>query len=396
MYILLILVHTVFFFIAHLLGNVLLQGGFVLLLIFFILYFSPIFFSGNDSASSSSTITLPDIEISPKKSIIIPLILTYVGIYILAFTVSSDIGTKFEINTYILLFIYLLFSGYVLVFDVENSFFRDALRFHLVCSYITVFFQLVYYFIFPSSISIIQILFLGVMIAFSVLFFTQSDEEGEWLFLAFLLATLISLDTIIVYFFPQIHIFTLVGITTLIAIALFEYSPKLLFFRRFLEPSRVLLLTLTLLSSLVLMASVWFSYYLFMWFLPIVSIFLLSVHIRYCNYISYLGGISILFFLYSYLFYPLLLSGQTLSGLLFIFFFSFCIIGNTYFWEERYEYDFSLLHYSSIAFSIIASFYGLLLVGWSGGLTQFLAFSLFLLAALFLLSYFRFQYNKKQ
>ena len=136
-----------------------------------------------------------------------------------------------------------------------------------------------------------------------------------------------------------------------------------------------------------------FSYFHFVYFLPVFVIFLVSIHIRYSNYISYSIAIVVLFFLYSYLFSSLLSLPDLLSALLFIFFFSLCIIGNTYFWEERYPYDFSLLHYSSIGFSMITALYSLFFVAWGAGLTLFLACSLFLLAALFLLSYFRFQYR---
>lgn len=392
MYPLLILVHSMFFGVAYLLGNIVLQGVFFLLLVFFLLYFSPLFFTPDQSKESTLLADIPSINISPKKSIIIPLILTYLGIYILAFTVTGDATNRFHINIYILLFIFALFSGYMLAFDWENTFFRDALRFHLVCSYITIFAQLVYYFAFSGTITLLQILFLIVVIGFSVLFFSIADDESEPLFLAFLISTLIAIDTVFVYLFPTISLFSLLGITGLIAIAAFEYTPMIRFFHRFIEPSRVLFLTLLLLLSGVLMLSPLFSYYGFVWILPIYSIFLFSVHIRYSNYIAYAVALFTLFFLYSYLFYPLLISSNILSSLLFTFFFPFCIIGSTYFWQERYPYDFSLLHYSSIGFSALTSLYSLIFVAWGGHITLVLAYSLFLLAALFLLSYFRFQH----
>ncbi len=141
------------------------------------------------------------------------------------------------------------------------------------------------------------------------------------------------------------------------------------------------------------MLSPLFSYFHFLYFLPLFAVFLFSIHIRYCNYISYSVAIFTLFFLYSYLFSSLIQIPDLLSSLLFIYFFSLCIIGNTYFWEERYPYDFSLLHYSSIGFSALTSIYVLIFIGWGAGITLFIACSLFLLAALFLLSYFRFQYR---
>ena len=163
---------------------------------------------------------------------------------------------------------------------------------------------------------------------------------------------------------PSMPIWTLLGITGIIALVLFEFLPRIPLFHDFIESSRIFLLSLLLGLTGILMISPFFSYFHFVYFLPIFAIFLFSIHIRYCNYISYSVAIVVLFFLYSYLFYSLILLPDLLSALLFIFFFPLCIIGNTYFWEERYPYDFSLLHYSSIGFSIITGFYSLFLVAW--------------------------------
>ncbi len=394
MYLLLIGVHAIFFYIAHLLWSVLMQWAFLILLVFFILYFSPLFFTNSDKKKNDSIgVTLPDLNISPKKTILIPLVLTYIGIYILAFTVTRDIGANFNLHLYILLFIFLVFAGYIFAFNWDTVFFRDALRFHLICSYITIFAQLVYFLIFSGDITSIHLIFSIVTLGFSYLFFTYFSDEWVHIFLAFLISLMISLDTILVYFYPSIDIFTLLGITGFIAIIVFEYAPKIHFFNQFIVPSRVLILSMILWISLVLMASPMFSYFQFVWFLPFFSAFLYWVHIRYCNYIGYSMATVLVFFLYTYLFSPLLLSPDLISSLLFIFFFSICIIGNTYFWEERYPYDFSLLHYWSIAFSGFAVLYSLIFVAWASTMTMFLACSLFLMAVLFLLSYFRYQYR---
>ena len=394
MYLLLIGVHAIFFYIAHLLWSVLMQWAFLVLLVFFILYFSPLFFTSSDQKKiNSKWVTLPDIDISPKKSIIIPLILTYIGIYVLAFTVTRDIGANFNLHLYILLFIFLIFAGYIFAFDWDTVFFRDALRFHLICSYITIFAQLVYFFVFAGDITLIHLLFSSVTIAFSYLFFTYFTEEWIHIFLAFLISSIISIDTLIVYMYGAINIFTLLGITWCIALVLFEYVPKIPLFQDFIEPSRILLLSMVLVLSGLLMISPLFSYFHFVWFLPVFAVFLYAVHIRYCNYVWYSIATILVFFLYTYLFSPLILSPDLISSLLFIFFFSICIIGNTYFWEERYQYDFSFLHYSSIGFSSLAALYSLIFTRWWDGMTMFLACSLFLLAILFLLSYFRYQYR---
>ncbi len=392
MYLLLIGVHAVFFFIAYLLSSVLMQWAFVLLLVFFLLYFSPLFFSKSDT-TQHEWLQVPDLNISPRKSILIPLVLTYFGIYVLAFTVTRDLGANFHLHIYILLLIFLIFSGYIFAFNWDTIFFRDALRFHLICSYITIFAQLIYFFIFSGDITIIHIVFSIVTLCFSYFFFTYFPDENVNIFLAFTLSGIIAMDTCIIYLFGNLNIFTLLGITGLIAILLFEFSPKIPIFDGFIESSRVFLLTLLLVLWVVQIVSVFFPYFYFVWFLPIFAISLFSIHIRYSNYISYSLATVILFFLYTNLFSTLILLPDILSSLLFIFFFSLCIIGNTFFWEERFPYDFSVLHYSSIGFSTLATLYSLFFVAWWAGLTLFLSCSLFLLAILFLLSYFRFQYQ---
>lgn len=392
MYLLLIGVHAVFFFIAYLLSSVLMQWAFVLLLVFFLLYFSPLFFSKSDTIQEN-WVQVPDLNISPKKSILIPLVLTYFGIYVLAFTVTRDLGTNFHLHIYILLLIFLIFAGYIFAFNWDTIFFRDALRFHLICSYVTIFAQLIYFFIFSGDITIIHIVFSIVTLSFSYFFFTYFRDESVNIFLAFILSAVIALDTCIVYLFWDLHIFTLLGITGIITILLFEFAPKIPIFDGFIESSRVFLLTLLLGLWVVQILSVFFPYFYFVWFLPIFAVSLFSIHIRYSNYVSYSLATLILFFLYTNLFSTLILLPDILSSLLFIFFFSLCIIGNTYFWEERFPYDFSVLHYSSIGYSTLATLYSLFFVAWWAGLTLFLACSLFLLAILFLLSYFRFQYQ---
>ncbi len=170
---------------------------------------------------------MPDLGISPQKSILIPLVLTYLGIYILAFTVTRDIGTNFNLHLYILLFIFLIFGGYIFAFNWNIDFFRDALRFHLICSYITILAQLIYFVIFTGDITSIHILFSIVTMGFSYIFFTYFRHENVSIFLAFVLSFIISIDTIMVYILGDLHILTLLGITGIITIFLFEYAPKI-------------------------------------------------------------------------------------------------------------------------------------------------------------------------
>jgi hypothetical protein len=93
-------------------------------------------------------------------------------------------------------------------------------------------------------------------------------------------------------------------------------------------------------------------------------VFLFLTHIRFCNYIALSGAIFGIFFLYSMIFAPLIGANSLLSTLLFVFFLPLCIIGNTYFWEERFPYDLRMLHYSSIVFSVVFTAYSLFFVSW--------------------------------
>ncbi len=127
---------------------------------------------------------MPDVTISPKKSILIPLILTYVGIYVLAFTITRDLGSNFQLHIYILLLIFLIFGGFIFAFNWDTIFFRDALRFHLLCSYITIFAQLIYFFIFSGDITIIHIIFSIVTLGFSYFYFSYFRDENVSIFIA--------------------------------------------------------------------------------------------------------------------------------------------------------------------------------------------------------------------
>jgi hypothetical protein len=312
------------------------QIAFVILLLFFLLYFSPLFFSQKKIETSSHMVEEKDqeISISPKQSILIPLILTYAGIYILAFTVQRDMGSNFTLHLYILLLIFLLLCGYIFAFDWDTVFFRDAMRFHLLISYMTIFAHIVYFFLISPEILAIHILFCIVTFSFSYFFFTRFRDESVPVFLTALMSGIVSLDIGVIYLTGDIHIFTLFGITIFFIIAIFEMIPRLVFFDRFVEESRVLLLTTLLFLSTVLMISPVFGYFHFVYFLPVSLVFLYSIHMRYCNYISYSIATVLVFFLYTYLFSSLLQSSELIGNLLFVFFFPLCIIANTYFWEE--------------------------------------------------------------
>ena len=53
------------------------------------------------------------------------------------------------------------------------------------------------------------------------------------------------------------------------------------------------------------------------------------------------------------------------------------INGDVYFIEESHKYDFLMLHYSAIGFSILFSFYTLFFIGWGGDLLFLVSFCIF-------------------
>jgi hypothetical protein len=113
--------------------------------------------------------------------------------------VTRDLGTNFSLHLYILLFIFLIFGGIIFAFNWDTPFFRDALRFHLICSYITIFAQLIYFVVFAGEITSIHIFFSAVTLGFSYFFFTYFPDENVSIFLAGIVAFIISLDSFIVY-----------------------------------------------------------------------------------------------------------------------------------------------------------------------------------------------------
>jgi len=109
---------------------------------------------------------------------------------------------------------------------------------------------------------------------------------------------------------------------------------------------------------------------------------------RYENYLSFGVAILSLFFVYSSLFYGMILPEVGFfSALMFLFFLPFLLIGLSYFWEQEYEYDFIFIHYASIGFSIFGSIYYLISLGYFS--LVHLSIIALLLSALFFLSYMR-------
>ncbi len=388
MYLLITFVHLLFIIAAQLLGYYILEGIFVFLFAFFLLYFSPIFFT-------KEKVSIPKIsfeKLSLKNSITIPLLFVYGALYLFLFWLLGDAKLTFEIGVYTLTLGFLIFFGYMMIADWKNDIFFDVTRIHLTLSYTVWLLFLVISFFIHTPIRLENIFLLITSLIFSFFFFRVSKEESPLLFQICLITILSSIYSIWNYFTQDTSLGIFLSIIIISSVVLFESMPKIPFFSQFLIESRITTLSLILWLSVTLMTiSIWD--FTFFPTIIIALIFLLSVHIRYSNYIAFFIWVGAIFFLYSTTFFSLISENSLFSSLLFVFFLPLCIISSTYFWEEKFSYDFSLLHYTSIAFSSIFSLYILLFVGWGSAFFFVTSGCIFLTGILLILSYFRFKYK---
>lgn len=392
MYLLLIVIHSLFIGISHLFGFYIIEGVFLVLMLFFLLYFSPIFFFKKWKETQDIE-NLFAFELSPQKSLIIPLVLTYLGIYILAFTFSASISQSIQTHLLIFLAIFAIFLGYIFSFSWKNEVFFHVLGFHLVFSYITLAIIGVYYFFARELISWVTVIFSLVTIGFSYFFFLFDTKYRKEFFMCFLVSVFIVLKILLLFLFPALSLYVLLGVLGIFAIILFEVSEKHAFFAPFLKVSRIFFLSVVL-GVVALLSVLIFWNFSSIYFLLVFVLFLLSVHMRFSNVVAYGAAIATVFWLYGFVFVSLLSVHSVFNSLIFIYFLSLLAIGNTYFWKEKQQYDFMILHYVSIAFSAIGFGYALIFLDWWKGSFIFSSFGFLLLAALFFLSYFRFYYKK--
>lgn len=388
MYLLLIGIHSIFIITCQIFWYYLLEALFIILLLFFLLYFSPIFFLKKEVKLSSFQIP----SFSPQKSIAIPMILVYTALYLFLFALTGSIESTLSLHLYILIGVHIIFFGYMMSFVWKHDIFFDIARFHLVFAYGTVIGAAVLWW-FDKSFFSLPLLFLAILnLGLSGIIFSVSREEHPILFQSFLTEGIFSLY-LLFFLITKIYSFPLfIACIWIISVILFEFMPKYRFFIQFLEPSKIFTLSLSIISLITLLG---WSFYDFTTLYPVVvlCIFFFSVHIRYSNYITFWLAIFSLLFVYSRVFSGMIDGSTFISTMLFIFFLPLIIVGTTYFWKEKYLYDFAMLHYSSIAFSIIFSLYSIFFVWWGALILYVVSSCIFLLGVLFFLSYFRFRYH---
>lgn len=161
-------------------------------------------------------------------------------------------------------------------------------------------------------------------------------------------------------------------------------------FTDFLLPARIFFLSVTIFSAAILIILLPFVFESVYFLLPVL-LFWFSVHIRFFNIICYCLAIFLAFWIYSVLFFGFLNANSLFFTLLFIYFLPLLIIINTYFWQQRQKYDFLILHYSAMTFSMLFFIYSFLMISWNEGSTLFISLGVFLLALEFFLSFFRFR-----
>lgn len=388
MYALLLILHSIFIILSHLLGYYILEGIFLLFLLFFLLYFSPIFFSKKDQ--NFPTFSFSKISFSLQDSLLLPMIFFYTAIFFLFFAVTGSLLESFTYNTFFFIIIYVLFGLYILAFDWKNDMFFDISKIHMIFSYITIFFVVFLTFFFPQIITSPFLLLIAATIWFSWVYFWHARSTDILLFQWFLFSLMLASFTLSVWITGKVSYSFLLFSFGFSGIVLFESMPRARYFQPFLPISKVYVLIAFLISYIMSLGWALFDVS-FYGFILVGIVFLFLIHIRYSNYIALSGAIFGTFFLYSLVFFPLLSTTSLLSTLLFVFFLPLCIIWNTYFWEERFPYDLKVLHYSSIGFSVIFSLYSLIFLAWWDMIFFAFSLSIFCLGFLLFLSYFRFR-----
>lgn len=385
MYFILAILHIAFIVLSHILGYFLLEWIFILLFLFFLLYFSPIFFV--KESIKIPKISLPDI--TKTDSIVVPVLFFYVALYFFVYAITGSLEQSFSLHIIILIGIYGMIFAYMIGFDWKIPLFFHSTKIHIFLAWSTILLLLFFSIFSLQTMSVYMIILFVITLGFSYIFFQFSTDSYPILFLGIVFLSLFFPYTLFL-FFTGGHDLTIAFLSlACMAVCIFEIFPRISFFREYEYQTRVFLLV-------VLMALLWISLFLSFSFQNLVflifflTIFLFSIHIRYCNYSTFFLGIFSLFFLYSYIFYPLITTSSLFSTLLFVFFLPLCIIGNTYFWEEKNPDDIKILHTSSIAFSVIFSLYAIVFFPWWQMILFVLSACIFLVGFLFTVSYFRY------
>jgi hypothetical protein len=398
MYAIIIAIHAIFITVSHFLGYRIFEWIFFLFCIFFLFYFSPLFFLDDEEKWGKKWRKSPmDIlkQLSPKNSLILPVVLLYIAIYGFLFSLFPNEGSTLLYHSIIVSAIYMVFISYGIAFYWKNDVFFELLRFHTLFTLVSSIIFTLSLLVQSQDISILHptTAILGVISwTFLLSYARQENTIFLWSYLAGIFATVI-LSAL--WINPEIRIIELCAIGTVLSLFIFEYFPN----RPIFYPYSTIFRYFSLISILVILLPVAYIAFdrvdsLAIILLSITVLFFLSVHRRFTNYVVYIVAILEAFLVYSLLFAGLLVHPDMTSVFLFLFFLPLLLIASTYLWDESHKYDFVLLHYGSIAFSVLYSLYTVFFMSWWDNLLFVISLCIFGVAMLFFLSYFRFPRKK--
>ncbi len=399
MYALIIAIHIVFVSITHLLWYRMLEAIFLVLCVFFLFYFSPLFFLDDEWEKSNpkNTIALKEVfkNISPKTSLFLPIVLLYAAIYGFIFSLFWTGTNWYLLHGSIILGIYGIFIIYMIWFYWKNDIFFELFRFHtffamistILFSISTLLRPLTQFILFPiiGTIALIATWFL----------LSYTKKESIIFLVSFLLTLFATLYLAIISVIWDIALIYMFVLASILAFSIFDILPRISIFTEYTTVFQYfsLLSILTFLPVIVFIAAstLHSASIMLLW---CIILFLLSIHVRYTNYVVFIVSILCTYFVYALLFWDLLTRPSAFSLFLFIFFLPILLIGTTYFWEELHIYDFIILHYSSIAFSVLCSLYSIFFSWWWRDSLFISSLCIFWVALLSFLSYFRFRTQK--
>lgn len=396
MYILIIIIHAVFTLISYLLEYRILAGIFIILCIFFLFYFSPLFFLDpkEEQRLWEERVGFREriIQFSPKDSILLPVVLLYIALY--GFIISIFGGTYdfITLHSGMVGFIFFIFIGYALSFYWKHDVFFHLFRFHTIFTLISsIIFALIYSF-WGERFTLFYP-FIGIIGVIGWIFLLSYSKKENILFLvSFLTGIYASLYSLLPIFSEYNTLLFLLFCGSILACILFEFIPKMKIFAPYIEFFQYYnLFALLFFIPFILFFAFTTIEAMSIFILIGILLFFLSIHIRYTNYIVFLVSILIMYAVYGLIFIDLIQQPSMSSVFLFIFFLPILLIGTTYFYEEQHQYDFMILHYSSVAFSIIFSLYIVFFIWWGWDLLFVTSLSIFGTAFLLFMSYFRFR-----
>lgn len=282
-----------------------------------------------------------------------------------SFSLFPNEGSTLLYHSIIVSAIYMVFISYGIAFYWKNDVFFELLRFHTLFTLVSSIIFTLSLLVQSQDISILHptTAILGVISwTFLLSYARQENTIFLWSYLAGIFATVI-LSAL--WINPEIRIIELCAIGTVLSLFIFEYFPN----RPIFYPYSTIFRYFSLISILVILLPVAYIAFdrvdsLAIILLSITVLFFLSVHRRFTNYVVYIVAILEAFLVYSLLFAGLLVHPDMTSVFLFLFFLPLLLIASTYLWDESHKYDFVLLHYGSIAFSVLYSLYTVFFMSW--------------------------------